>query len=87
MSDKKRYFYLYTIPDCPFCIKAKELIEERGHSHFAWQLTSDHQALGAFKEKADWKTVPMVFEYEGRDHKFVGGYDDLVILLGKAEDE
>jgi len=27
--------------------------------------------------------VPMIFELLGRDHKFVGGYTDLVDYLGK----
>ena len=39
------------------------------------------------KEEMDWKTIPMVFEIEGRDHKFVGGYTDLVDYLGDKENE
>ena len=87
MSDKKRSFYLYTTPDCPFCVKAKELLDDKGYSHLAMELGWEHPTLARLKEEMDWGTVPMVFELEGRDHKFVGGYDDLVILLERAEDE
>jgi hypothetical protein len=31
--------------------------------------------------------VPMVFELQGRDHKFVGGYTDLVEYLGGKDNE
>ena len=82
MSDK-RTFYLYSNPDCPFCTKAKGLLEKRGHSHIAMELDWDHLTLARLKEEMDWKTIPMVFEIQGRDHKFVGGYTDLVEYLGE----
>ena len=47
------------------------------------ELGWDHPTLDRLKEEMDWKTIPMVFEIQGRDHKFIGGYTDLVKYLGE----
>ena len=82
MSDR-RTFYLYSNPECPFCTKAKDLLEKRGYGHIAMELGWDHPTLDRLKEEMDWSTIPMVFEIQGRDHKFIGGYTDLVEYLGE----
>ena len=86
MSDSKT-FYLYTTAECPFCTKAKELLDDKGHKHLALELGWEHPTLIRLKEEMDWGTVPMVFELVGRDHKFVGGYTDLVDYLGDEEND
>ena len=84
---KRRTFYLYSNSECPFCKKAKDLLRKTGHSHIAMELGWDHPTLGRLKEEMNWKTIPMVFEIQGRDHKFVGGYTDLVEYLGEDNSE
>jgi len=86
MSDSKT-FYLYTVAECPFCTKAKKLLDDNGHKHIAMELGWEHPTLARLKEEMDWGTVPMVFELQGRDHKFVGGYTDLVEYLGGKDNE
>ena len=83
----KRTFYLYSNSECPFCSKATELLEEGGHAHISMELGWDHPTLSRLKEEMGWKTIPMIFEIIGRDHKFVGGYTDLVEYLGGQSDE
>jgi len=83
----KRTFYLYSSSDCPFCIKAKNLLDQRGYIHIEMELGWDHPTLIRLKEEMDWKTIPMIFELQGRDHKFVGGYTDLVQYLGDEGSE
>ena len=51
------------------------------------QLNKDHNTLVNLKKEMDWNTVPMVFELQGRDHKFVGGYTDLAKYLGVEDDK
>ena len=86
MSDK-RTFYLYSNSGCPFCVKAKEFLERHGHVHISMELDWDHPTLARLKEEMDWKTIPMIFELHGRDHKFIGGYTDLVEYLGEDINE
>ena len=84
---EKRTFYLVSNPDCPFCTKAKDLLDQRGHTHIAFDIDWSHPALAQLKKEMDWKTIPMVFELRGRDQKFVGGYTDLVEYLGEDSSE
>jgi len=85
MSDK-RIFYMYSNSECPFCTKAKNLLDETGHSYIAMELGWEHPTLTRLKEEMNWKTIPMVFEIQNRDHKFIGGYTDLVEYLGRDKE-
>lgn len=79
-------FYLYTTADCGFCTRATNLLESRGFKFIAMELNKEHETLKRLKQEMDWGTVPMVFELQGRDHKFVGGYTDLVEYLGEENE-
>ena len=79
-------FYLYTTADCGFCTRAKKLLESRGLKFIAMELNREHETLKRLKQEMDWGTVPMVFELQGRDHKFIGGYTDLVEYLGEENE-
>lgn len=83
----KRTFYLYATAKCPYCFKAKALLTKKKHKFITMELDWEHETLRRLKEEMDWPTVPMIFEIEGRDHKFVGGYDDLVTYLKGKENE
>tara|TARA_Y100000114_G_C11572952_1_gene237297 strand:+ start:119 stop:376 length:258 start_codon:yes stop_codon:yes gene_type:complete len=81
-----RVFFLYTSPECSFCDKAKSLLEQRGHKFVAMELPWDHPTLIRLKEEMDWPTIPMIFEMQYRDHKFVGGFTDLQVYLGASDE-
>tara|TARA_R100000455_G_C6178985_1_gene57552 strand:- start:200 stop:460 length:261 start_codon:yes stop_codon:yes gene_type:complete len=86
MKHKNTYF-LYTTAECPYCTMAKELLTKHEQKFIVMELNRDHETLTRLKEESDWGTVPMVFQLEGRDHKFVGGYTDLLNLMeGKEND-
>ena len=86
MKQKNTYF-LYTTADCGFCKRAKELLVENKFKFVVMELNKEHSTLVRLKEEMDWGTVPMVFEIDGRDHKFVGGYTDLLNLIESKEDD
>jgi len=75
-------FYMYATAECGFCKRAKDLLEAKGLKFIVLQLNRDHDTLVRLKKEMDWNTVPMIFEFEGRDQKFIGGYTDLVDYLG-----
>jgi glutaredoxin 3 len=68
-------FMVITKPGCPFCDKAKAVLEEHGH---AYEVDSRDtpESQAAFKA-AGHKTYPRVFE----DGVLIGGYDDLTDYL------
>jgi glutaredoxin-related protein len=66
---------------------AKELLREQQHKFVVMELNREHETLIRLKEEMDWGTVPMVFQLEGRDHKFIGGYTDLLNLMEDKEND
>ena len=82
-----RTFYIYSNSECPFCTKAKDLLDSLGYAYISMELGWDHPTLIRLKEQMNWKTIPMIFEIVGRDHKFVGGYTDLSAYLGGNDNE
>ena len=76
-------YYLYTTAECGFCQRAKELLTEKKLKFVVMELNREHPTLMRLKQEMDWGTVPMIFQIEGRDHKFLGGYTDLLNYLGE----
>ena len=76
-------YYLYTTAECGFCQRAKQLLTEKKLKFVVMELNREHPTLMRLKLEMDWGTVPMIFQIEGRDHKFLGGYTDLLNHLGE----
>jgi glutaredoxin 3 len=61
---------------CPYCDRAKTLLDNKGIKYEILDLTDKMDELNAWKEKTGWKTVPMIFIND----ELVGGYTDLKTL-------
>ncbi|WP_410217240.1 glutaredoxin 3 [Paracoccus sp. (in: a-proteobacteria)] len=68
---------IYTTRTCPFCIRAKSLLKEKGADFTEIDVGSDPSKRAAMTQRANGKrTVPQIFV--GSTH--VGGCDDLYAL-------
>ena len=68
---------MYSTASCPYCIRAKQLLHERGVEHIEEiRVDLDHAQRGHMMEITGQRTVPQIFI--GQTH--VGGCDDLVAL-------
>lgn len=68
---------IYSKPACPYCDRAKELLQRKGASYQEINIQSDMKYLEEMLQKSGGrKTVPQIFI--GQTH--VGGYDDLYAL-------
>ncbi len=61
---------------CPYCDRAKNLLDGKGIPFEVIDLTDKMDELQAWKEKTGWQTVPMIFIND----TLVGGYTDLKAL-------
>ena len=73
---------MYFLPGCPFCIKARELLIERGVEINEVDI-SQPEGRAELGERGDYKTVPQIFI----EDKNIGGHDDLVALIEKDKFE
>jgi glutaredoxin 3 len=68
---------MYTTANCPYCVRAKQLLDERGVQDIQEiRIDLDPQAGEAMQKETNRRTVPQIFI--GDVH--VGGCDDLYAL-------
>ena len=65
---------VYTADYCPYCTKAKNLLQMKGATFTEHDLSGDDAARAKLVEKANGsKTIPQIFI----DDRHIGGYSDL----------
>jgi len=70
-------YYIYGKENCPYCVKAKDLLDSKGLPYEYIDVEHDKEARQFIKEVLGAKTVPQVFlSKEVTEH--VGGYQDLL---------
>jgi len=68
---------IYTTPICPYCVRAKRLLDDKGVAYNEVNVMGDSAAFALMLEKAGGRrSVPQIFV--GDTH--VGGSDDLYAL-------
>lgn len=73
-------FEVITFGKCPYCDKAKALLNEKGLEFRESPLDSPEKKE-AFR-KSGFTTVPQIYDGAGNH---IGGYDELVIHLSEKE--
>jgi glutaredoxin 3 len=67
---------IYSKDHCPYCVRAKSLLERKGANFAEIKITTDEQKEEMIKKSGGRMTVPQIFI--GDFH--VGGFDDLHAL-------
>ncbi len=73
---------IYTWQYCPFCLRAKALLDKKGITYIEHQIDGDEKARSIMSKRANGKTtVPQIFIND----KGIGGCDELHNLENKQE--
>ncbi len=67
---------LYTTAMCPYCVRAKMLLQRKGMSWEEKRIDRDHELVNEMLQRSNRRTVPQIFI----DEHHVGGYDDMAEL-------
>ncbi len=68
---------IYTWQSCPFCIRAKALLKDKGVEFTEYSIDGDEQARSAMAERSHGKrSLPQIFV----DDVHIGGCDDIHAL-------
>lgn len=67
---------LYTTAFCPYCTRAKALLDDKAVAYTEFAVDNDPQLRGEMMERSGQRTVPQI--WIGEQH--VGGFDDLWAL-------
>ena len=69
---------IYSIPNCPYCSKAKMLSEQKGHETIYKMMGKDFQAQDVMKLFPGARTFPQIVV----DGEKIGGYTELEKMIG-----
>ena len=67
---------IYTTPSCPFCVRAKRLLDARGIDFEEVDVADDDTLRAQVIERTGRRTVPQIF-IDGRS---IGGFEELAAL-------
>ncbi|MDX1811161.1 MAG: glutaredoxin 3 [Gammaproteobacteria bacterium] len=67
---------IYTTAYCPYCIRAKSLLEKKGVTYTEYKVDHDNALYEEMIERAKRTSVPQIFINDFH----VGGCDDMFIL-------
>jgi glutaredoxin 3 len=73
---------IYTWSRCPFCIRAKGLLDQKGVEYTEYCIDGDEDARDQMRSRANGRSsVPQIFI----DDRHIGGCDDIYALESKGE--
>lgn len=72
---------IYTWGFCPYCVRAKNLLEEKGLDYKEISLDGKDDELHALRERTGQRTVPQIFI----DDEFIGGFSELSQLNSEGK--
>ena len=67
---------IYTSNYCPYCIRAKRLLDSKGVEYDEVNLDKNPEKKLETMQMLNWRTVPIILI----DDELIGGYDQLVSL-------
>jgi len=67
---------VYTTNHCPYCLRAKALLDRKGVSYEEIRVDEDPKQRDIMIEKTGRRTVPQIFIND----ESIGGFDDLYVL-------
>ena len=67
---------IYSTSHCPYCDRAKNLLDRKNIEYQVIDLTSNPDELSQLKERTGMKTVPQIFF----DNELIGGFQELSAL-------
>ena len=72
---------VYTWSNCPYCVRAKDLLKKKGVAFEEIDLDGKDSELMALRERTGLRTVPQIFIGD----TMIGGFNELAALDSKGE--
>jgi len=72
---------IYTTPVCPYCVRAKRLLQARGIPYEEFDVANDPELRDDVIQRSGRRTVPQIFI----DGDAIGGFDELAELDASGE--
>ena len=73
MKEYKMNIEVYSTTSCPWCVRAKELLKNKGFDYEEIDVTRSTDKLSEMVTRSGRRTVPQIFI----NHESIGGFDEL----------
>lgn len=77
-------YRIFSKPGCKYCTLAKNLLEKRGLDYQESIIGEDLTREEFLEAYPHVRTVPFILQLDGPPHSVIGGYEDLVGILGEV---
>lgn len=67
---------IYTTEYCPYCVRAKQLLQKKGVPYEEYNMEGKPEELEALKARTKLRTVPQIFI----NGELIGGFTELLAL-------
>jgi len=67
------YIEVYSTPNCPFCVSAKELLKSKNLNYEEIDVSDDIDSLQKMMKLSGLRSVPQIFI----NNESIGGYEEL----------
>jgi glutaredoxin 3 len=68
-----KYIQIYSTQQCPYCVRAKALLQSRGLSYEEVDISADPERMQEMVQRSGNRTVPQIFI----DDANIGGFQEL----------
>ncbi|NNG12176.1 MAG: glutaredoxin 3 [Halobacteria archaeon] len=67
---------IYSTRQCPYCVRAKALLQSKGLAYSETDITDDIELAEEMNDRSGNRTVPQIFI----NGEAIGGFDELSVL-------
>jgi glutaredoxin 3 len=81
MKKTMPHIEIYSTAMCPYCVRAKMLLQSKGMKWKEIRIDKDRNHMMEMMQRSQRRTVPQIFI----DGTHIGGFDDLAALEGRGK--
>jgi len=83
LDDSDEDFVMFTTNVCPYCYKAKNMLNAKGLSYIEHNVNETPDLQYEVVTMTGHRTVPAIWDVRGDEPVFVGGSDKLEVYLNQ----
>ena len=77
-------FLMITTKVCYYCVRAKNVLNAKGLTFTEINANKEVEVHTDARNQTGWRTVPIIWDLRSGKPIFVGGSDELILLLNQS---
>ncbi len=77
-------FLMITTNVCYYCTRAKNILDAKGFTYTEINGNQEIEIHLEARQQTGWRTVPIIWDLRNDEPVFIGGSDELILILNKS---